>query len=525
MRQPARLEPKGTLAQRAGVGILRSVPPPVGGWNARDPLAQMKPLDAVRLDNWFPRVADVVIRGGCTDHLTGLGVQGYTLAVYNAPAGSQKMFVSTDANIFDASSAGAVGAGLSACTSGKWQQVQMGVTAGHYLILANGVDKMKMYDGAAWIVVDAASSPAITGVTTSNIIGLTVYNRRLFMLEKNKLNFWYLPADAVGGAALEFTLGSVTTRGGYTMAAAAWSFDGGNGPDDYLAFATSEGEVIIYRGTNPSDATLWSRVGTYFVGKPIGRRCFTKYGGDLILVTQNGAFPMSKALQSASVDYKMALSNKIENAFTDASRSYFANFGWEGTLYPAQNAFIFNVPTQQDVASEQYVMNTITKSWCKFTGWAANCFAEFNKELYFATNGKVVKAWTGKADYGTDITAYAQTAYNYFGEKTLKRWILERPLLMVDGPLTYSLGLSVDFQQLSTLGSVSFNITAGGIWDVSLWDVGTWAGSLETRLDWSTTPQKDGACAAMLLRISTHTVEVQWASNDYFFERLTGILS
>jgi hypothetical protein len=33
---------------------MRSVPAPVGGWNARDPLAKMKPLDAVTLDELVP---------------------------------------------------------------------------------------------------------------------------------------------------------------------------------------------------------------------------------------------------------------------------------------------------------------------------------------------------------------------------------------------------------------------------------------------------------------------------------------
>lgn len=525
MRKPAALEPKGTINQRAGVGIFRSVPPPVGGWNARDPLAFMKPLDAVTLENWFPRVADVTIRGGCADHVTGIVGLPYTLATYRGPSGTQKLWASTDVGIFDVTNPGAVGAAATACTSGKWQQTQMGVSAGHYLILANGVDKMKYYDGAAWIDVDAASAPAITGIATTNIINTTVYNRRLFMIEKNKLNFWYLPADAVGGAALEFLLGPVTNLGGYTVAAMAWSFDGGNGPDDYLAFITSEGECIIYRGTNPSDANLWSRVGTYFLGKPLGRRCFVKYGGDLVVITQNGAFPLNGALASSTIDYKMALSNKIEGAFNDAQRSYGANFGWEGTVYPTNSAFIFNVPTQDGVASEQYVMNTITKSWCKFSGWNATCFAELNKVLYFATNGKVVKAWTGRADYGADIVANAKTAYNYFQEKTLKRFMLERPLLLVDGPLSYSMGLSVDFQQEVTLTTVSYNVTGGGIWDVSLWDAGLWAGSLETIIDWRTTQQKNGSCAAMLLRVSTHTLEVQWASNDYFYERLSGVIA
>ena len=49
---------QGTTARVA------SIPAPVGGWNARDSLANMAPTDAVVLENMFPNVSNVVLRGG-----------------------------------------------------------------------------------------------------------------------------------------------------------------------------------------------------------------------------------------------------------------------------------------------------------------------------------------------------------------------------------------------------------------------------------------------------------------------------
>jgi hypothetical protein len=43
-----------------------SVPPPIGGWNARDSLANMNPLDAVQLINFFATPTDVTMRAGYT---------------------------------------------------------------------------------------------------------------------------------------------------------------------------------------------------------------------------------------------------------------------------------------------------------------------------------------------------------------------------------------------------------------------------------------------------------------------------
>jgi len=43
-----------------------SIPAPIGGWNARDSLANMSPTDAVQLINWFPTPTDVTMRSGYT---------------------------------------------------------------------------------------------------------------------------------------------------------------------------------------------------------------------------------------------------------------------------------------------------------------------------------------------------------------------------------------------------------------------------------------------------------------------------
>ena len=63
-----------------------SLPAPVGGWNARDSLANMNPTDAVTLNNLFPGVSSVALRGGYKKHATGMTGQIESLLVYNAGA-------------------------------------------------------------------------------------------------------------------------------------------------------------------------------------------------------------------------------------------------------------------------------------------------------------------------------------------------------------------------------------------------------------------------------------------------------
>lgn len=476
----------------------------------------MGPLDAVILENWFCKVANCVFRGGCANWVTGFASRPKILAPYNALTGTNKLFSASDLGIFDVTTAGAVGAAVLARTQGYHQYVQMAVSGGSYLILVNGTDKPAYYDGAAWVAVDAASVPALTGVTTTLLCHVNIYKRRLFFMEVNKLNFWYLAADAIGGALTEFQLGGVCPRGGFTMAMGTWTVDGGNGPNDYACFITSEGEVVVFTGTNPSDATLWTLVGVYYTGKPLGRKCFKKLGGDLVLLTEYGAVPISKMVQAATIDFSTALSNKIEGAFTDAARSYGANQGWSAEIYPGQAAFIVNVPTSSNtISAEQYVMNTTTKSWSKFTGWNAGDFVVFNKELYFCDTTKIAKAWTGQADYGANIVTNAQTAFNNFRDARNKDWGLFRPLLQVNGQLAFTVGVAVDFESNPGLSTASYSVVSGAQWDVSKWDQGSWAAGLEVVGDWRTPGAKVGQYGSGLLKIASNSLSIQWAANDY----------
>lgn len=510
---------KSKTGTRSQVSNAQSYPAPVGGWNSRDSLAAMKPNMAIDLINWFPLPTYCEIRGGWISHATDMDATGKTLAVYNGMTGLNKLFCTTASGVFDVSSPGAVGASLASRTNGKHQWVMFGDGTSNYLILCNGVDKPLYYDGATWLAVDATSSPALTGVTSSTLIQPFVFKGRLLFIQANTLSFWYLAAGVAGGALTEFDLSGVAKKGGYLMAAASWTIDAGDGPDDRMVFVTSEGEAIIYAGTNPSDASAWSLVGIYEIGKPLGRRCLVKFGGDLLVLTQNGEFPLSAAIQSASIDYKLAVTNIIENAFTNAARSYGSNFGWETIVFPARSAMIVNVPIAEGGIHEQYVMNTITKAWCKFNGWNAECFAVFNDELYYVDGTNVRRAWAGTSDGGSNIIAYAKTAFSYFGSVDVnKRFNMFRPVIATNGSLSFLTDIDVDFNDTEISGSTTYSVINGARWDIDSWDSAYWASGLQVIREWTSPDEYMGYSAAGKIKISTNSLVVQWMACDYIYE-------
>lgn len=508
--------------QRQQVSTVKSYAPPVGGWNARDSLASMKPFDAVVLNNWFPKPSYVESRGGNSSHATGMTGNGKTLLTYNRMTGSNQLFCSTASGIYNVSSAGAVGASVLARTSGKHQWTMFGDGTNNWLIALNGTDDPAYYDGTTWTAVDETTTPALTGFTgnaVQNLIGVCVFKGRLLFIENNSLSFWYLAAGAAGGALTEFPLDGECRKGGYLMAVATWSRDAGSGPDDFAVFVTSEGEAIVYQGTNPNSANTWAKVGSFTIGKPIGRRCVIQYGPDCLVITQNGVFGMSALLQTGDVESaRFALSYKIQNAFTDAARSYGSNFGWSAIFYPAQDALLVNVPLAEDGEHQQYVMNTITKSWCKFTEWDAEDFGIFNGELYFTAGTVVYKAWTGTDDNGSNIDYYGKQAFSDFGNPNPKHVTMFMPILAVNGNVAYGADVDVDFEDDEIIGTVSYTVTAGAIWDTSTWDESYWAQGQEIVRQWSSPSEYTGRWLSGKVKVSSQSLLAQWMGSTMIWE-------
>lgn len=505
--------------QRQQTSNVMSYPAPVGGWNALDALAAMKPIEAIALENWFPGTSYCEIRGGSAGHATGMTGNGKTLMVYNAMSGTNTMFCTTNSGTYNVTSAGAVGASVLARTNGKHQWELFGDGTNNWLIACNGVDAPAYYDGATWTAVTGATSPALTGVTTTELIDVHQFKGRLFFIQKASLSYWYLAAGAAGGALTEIDLGAETKRGGYLVGMATWTRDAGDGQDDVAVFFTSEGDAIVYQGNNPASANAWAKIGVYYIGKPLGRRCWAQYGGDVVVITENGTFPMSAAMQSAVIDYKLALSFKIETAFTQAARSYGSTFGWKAQMFPNRNAMLVNVPISEDGEHEQYVMNTITKAWCKFKEWDAEDFAILNGELYFATGTKVYKAWTGTTDVAGAIIAYGKTAFSNFKTPGVqKQFKMFRPVLAVNGNVTFLTDIDVDFQDTLIAGTATYNVTAGARWDIDTWDGSYWAQGLEVVKNWTSPDEWTGYWASGKVKIETTSLTIQWISTDWMYQ-------
>jgi len=489
----------------------QTIPAPVGGWNTRDAIADMPDNHAVIMDNWFPDTEKVTLRRGSIEYATGLTGDVETLLEYVPLTGSGKLFACANGDIVDVSDSGAVGAAeVSGLSNDRFQQVQIGTTGGQFLLVMNGEDTPRTYNGSSW------ANASITGPTAASLIWCNLHQRRLWVGEKNSLDAWYLAVNSIAGTATKFPLAGVARRGGYLMGMGTWTRDAGDGQDDVAIFITSEGEVIIYAGTDPASASTWELIGVFQIGKPIGRRCFIKAGADLVIVTQDGFVTAASVLTlDRSQSERVALSAQIDKSVNSAVRDYGSLFGWQPFLYPRGQMLIFNIP--QSGEYHQFVFNTLTGAPARFTGLNAICWGLLNDEPFFGVNGAVHKFDTGTNDDGSAIAGDVLQSFSYFKTPgNNKAFKLVEPIFESVGNPNAALDLNLDFQVKAPTGVASASPVTSATWGVSKWGVGTWGTDGQVYRGWRGV-RGIGRAAALRVRVSDTASRPSWVATNYTY--------
>ena len=499
------------IAKRA-VSQPVSLPAPTGGWNARDGITAMGPLDAVTLTNWFPATTECALRNGYAKWATGITGQVQTVMAYSGGA-TDKLFAIANGNVYDVTASGAVGSPVvTSLTNSKWGYLNIATSGGNFLSMANGVDSPYVYNGSTW------SNPTITGVTANTLKNPILYAERQFFIERNSLKVWYLPPDSIAGAANAVDVAPFANKGGYIVAHGTWTIDAGQGVNDHYVIMTNKGQVIVYQGTDPSNVSSWAMVGVWDIGAPVGDKALYKYAGDMLVICQDGIIPMSAALQSSRVNPKVAITDKIQFAISEVITDYGLNYGWQLIYVPTINQLWLNVPIQDGNMQQQYVMNTINGSWCNYQGWNANCWEIFQDNPYFGGDGYVGRAWYTNADDGMNINALGIQAFNNFnGAGTLKRFTMSRPIIRASGTPAIYAGIDVDFSLTDITAPLTTTPINYGVWDSSTWDNTNWGGNLKVIQYWQGV-NGVGYYGAPIVKIASNKITVRWVSTDIVIE-------
>ncbi len=487
----------------ANTSMSASVSAPVGGWDAINPLAAMPPENAVQLINFFPQPGYVELRRGHLIHCdTGTGLPVETvMGCMGQDSADDTLIAASDGTLFNVTdeTPTTIDTGFD---SDRWQFTNFAGTGGSYLWMCNGVDDPQYWDGSTLTATTLTGS----GFTPSDIINVQVYRQRIWGVIKDSTKAVYLPLDSVTGACGVFDVGNDFINGGYLQAIGVWSTDATDGPQEFIAFISSQGDAAIYIISDPTIAEGIAYRGRAEISQPVGWRCLCKIGSDLGIITLDGVLPLSQivAYDKAAL-IGASITKNIRQAITESMRLAKNNFGWQLHSYPRNTMAILNVPLIEGDGQEQYVMNTITGAWGRFQGQYANTWEVFHDLAYFGDNDGVVRlADVSGGDENQTLEADMQPAFNYYGDRGReKQWTTIRPNITIANtfPVSPQMGVNVDFGTKAVLAPIDFSSEDGlAIWNVSLWNVAIWPGNVNT-LNWATVNAL-GYCASIRVTVS-----------------------
>ncbi len=509
-----------------------SLASPLKGWNTRDPFEAMDPLDAIMLDNWYPTVNGLVVRNGFVRYATGAD---FVLVDDSAPANPltddsgvpfsgggfgpvetlaaftsgtvNKFLAAASGAIYDITLGGVVGTALKeGFANNHWATA---VFNGHQFWV-NGADPMQIYDGSA------LSNAGFTGVSLSSLFGVGVFNNRLYFWDGISPGFWYGGVNSIAGALTFFSFGMTTRTGGNLIQVEVFSYDGGLGIQDYTCFFLASGEVLMYQGTDPSNANNWALVGRYMLPPLVDREAICRYGGDIYCATQSDHQQVSKLLIALKLGESTPLT-KISGAARNAFLGGEGRLGWQAIYYPQGTRLIFNVPNA-DGSFFQHVYNTSTQAWCRFTGMNAYCWEVFQGKLYFGGINGVYQADWDSTDNGDPITAIAQQAWQLFDSPLTKRVAAVRPIVQSGGLSNFNFGMAFDYDTPSVQVPASGTPTGVGglIWGLGRWGSSYWRGGGVVNSQWKVA---GGQGSAVGLGLAANTATgATWIRTDFMIE-------
>lgn len=475
------------------LAVPKLVLPPVG-INQVDPLSQMDPRDAIFMYNMISYRYGTKVRQGYKQWATTVGPGGVkTVIPYigSIVANDRFFSIGTD-GIYDTSVSVATPAvklafaGGATPTSGQGIWHAMTTTAGFFTTYCDEQYGYYLYTESTdtWAKVTGAQ---VTGVDPATFVFVMAHKERLWFIQKSTSYAWYLPTGAITGAATQFNFGNKFKHGGTLQALYQWTIQGSTGPESYLVAISSSGEVLIYGGTDPSDATTWGIVGSWYIGTvPVGRRIGGSIGGDLYLLSIAGLQPLNKVVQGNQTQIEnIEVSRKVSPAVRAAMLISFNQIGWEVKLHPSQDALFVISPKQTGFLNTQFVQSLNNQGWSFFqsmpifTGdvWHGNFyFGGLDGNVYVIQGDTDNQPRTGTAPGSPIVSSVLGSFQDYDEPGQYHTGMFVRPVFLASAQPTYQIELRYDYNISEIFNPGSASPITGVLWDTAVWDVDIWSG-------------------------------------------------
>jgi len=504
---------------------------PLKGLDVSQPLAGGDPLTAVRLENLIPRVFGLQLRKGYKRWCSNMGGDVNSLLEFVPAVGETQMFAaSDDTNIYDittvlpsSSTPPIVVTGLPGTVDGEYSWINFTTSAGvHYLVAVSAGAGMLVYDGTTWTqVIEGTSTLQIEGIDPAKFAFVMIFKSRLWFVEEDSTRAWYLPVGQVAGKATLFDFGSMFAHGGSLQLMSNWTMDGGQGMDDNLVAISSEGDVLIYQGTDPDEASTFNMVGRWYLGRvPVGRRFCTGYAQDLAILSERGLCFLSELMRGQGFFANAVVAQNVNAELARNVAGSLSKRYWEIRFLPHEQLIIINVP-RTSFGEYQWAYEVNNRAFCTLYDMPMLSVENLDGRTYFGdTEGNVWLGFEGNADgtvddvTGKDLQGILLTTFQPMGEGVrLKRFLMVRPSFTSRSAPAVQARLNNDWNFSMPPGAPPYINAGNSLWDNGRWDTAVWSGENNSYEAWiGCTGTGRWAALALAVRGEADTTFIGWTA-------------
>lgn len=499
---------KGQIGRPAQQSLKTSrFPAPIKGVDFRLALTAGDPLLCAYTYNLVPYESGMTVRSGYREWQVGLdlgaSVGVHTIIPYDGLENSKtldRLFAVTNEGIWDTTVAGAAPI-LKLGFADTQAEAGYGVYT-HYitdaeedlLLYADSINGLFTYTSTTDTWTQAAG---INGPVIENINFIVLHKQRLWMIEENSSKAWYLDVGAVAGNATEFFFGSKFKYGGNLVGLYNWTIDGGEGVDDYLVAVSRAGDVLPYKGADPSifeGADAWGIVGTYYIGEvPVGPFLGSENGGELFLLSANGLTSMNDLLQGVNRDarttqgYTDSISGAVAGDLRGRMRQSSNLHGWQVETLPSAGGLMVSTPVINNGPYLQYFYTYATQAWAILRDLPILCFDSWQGTGVFGDENNRVLYMDVSVDNLTLIQPFGKlngdpikfsilsASQALEAPSQYKKVHLIRPDFLSLGEPTYTVEARYDYKQTEVLATATPPLVGDSTWDTGLWDAVFWS--------------------------------------------------
>jgi hypothetical protein len=503
---------------------------PTGGLNFVDNTLDFPATDAYVLDNILAKPFGCEIRKGWRNWMpaaSNLGAAVRSILVYTAEKSSNsELFCSAATNPSyirrittqnTAPSANGNAATLTPSTNsdipGEWYYANLVTIGGNFLLCVSagagyyyfkspaGVDSWTEVITGDGVAANTIKFPAGDSHTTKDICFVWIWKNRVWFLVRNSAVAYYLPVTSLSGILQAFDFGQQLDMGGSLQWACNWTYDSGSGIDDSLVLVSDQGQMLVYTGTDPSNAATFSQKGCWFAGRqPVGRRNFCEHGGQVMFLCEYGIVNISDLVSgrlhtsnlSGTIGWKVnprlasLVSSNLDQPIDLVHNSQGARY-WTLMAYPTEELLYLGTPLLDiNTGLHQHMgMNSLTNAWSTFSNIDALSMANYQGQMIYGTSdGLVNQAFYGYADNqsadgalkGDYVTARSQGAFHDFGSPNMNKRMLRIKLYgLSNTPPAYFARFRAEYDLSTPIDAPNPEASIYPLWDDAIWDQAIWA--------------------------------------------------